>query len=408
MTSPDDRPVSLRWVALAAAALTLVTTSRVYLSLDIKGVAEPVPTLLASEALRWGLWLPVVPLVLAVDRRWGFARHAPWIAGAVHLAGAAAVLVVHSLVLAAAGQAAGWYFVVAGPTETFLILLVQDASTVVLVYGILLAVDHARRHLREGERRRVAQSRLEARLARERLRNLQMQLHPHFLFNALHAVGGLIREGDRATAVETVTELGELLRRALRHSDRQEVTLEEELDFLASYLRIQKARYGDGLETRLDADADTRASLVPHLILQPLVENAIKHGTSRADGPGTVTVRARSAGGRLVLEVEDDGPGWRDGAAEGGVPGMAPGPSSGPGGAPGDGIGLAADPEDTPGDGIGLAADPGDTPGDGIGLANTRARLGELYDDAYTLEFGPGEGGGGSRVRLDIPRRVAP
>jgi signal transduction histidine kinase len=344
------------WIVVAAlAGLSLVTTSRVYLSLTLKGVAEPLPTLLATELLRWGLWIPVVPLVVALDRRWGFGAAAMWPAVLLHLGAMGLVLVAHTVVTTTAGHAAGAYFILGSPDETFLVQLVHEGATVAVVYASVLGLHHVRLHLRDRDQRRTAQVHLEAMLARERLRNLQMQLHPHFLFNALHAVGGLLRDGDRDTAVETVSELGELLRRSLRRSEQAEVTVEEEVQFALSYLKIQQARYGPRLRVHTSVDEGARTVLVPHLALQPLVENAVAHGSAATEGSGTIEIAARIARGRLVMEVTDDGPGPPDERGE-----------------------------------------------EGIGLRNTRERLNELYDGDFTLCLEPVPRGG-TRARIEIP-----
>jgi signal transduction histidine kinase len=346
----------LWWLLAGAGALSLLTASRVYLSLSIKGMAEPVHAIAASEALRWCLWIPVVPLVLAIERRWGFAR-GPWstaIAG--HSAVAIGVLLTHTVVMTVAGSWAGWYFMLDTPRETLLVQLVHEGPAALLVYGAIVGAAHARRHVHERAAQALAHSSLEARLARERLRNLQMQLHPHFLFNTLHAVGGIIRDGDRNVAVETISDLGNLLRRSLEQADRQLVTLDEELDFIGAYLKIQKARYGSRLTVQVDADAQTRRALVPNLLLQPLVENAIRHGTSQMESGGTVTVRAGANDTRVVLEVCNDGPGIVD-----------------------------------------------DTVAEGIGLANTRERLAEIYGSAGSFRIEQLDHGGGTRVRIEIP-----
>ena len=307
------------WVLLGAAILTLLTTSRVILSLEIKGYGAPVPAILAGEALRWALWLPVLPLVLAAERRWGFATGSWSRAAALHVFGASAVLLTQSLVMTAAGRSAGWYFALDSARATFLIQVVHEAAATAIVYGAIVAYAQVRRHLGEREIRRAAHAGLETRLAEERLRVLQMQLHPHFLFNALHAIGGLVRDGDRATAVETVSDLGELLRRSLRYSERPLVTLEEELEFVTAYLKIQRARYGDRLAVSIRATPEARRTLVPTLIVQPLVENAIRHGTARAEAGGCVEICARCAGGRLEIEVRDDGPAPMEEAPEPGI-----------------------------------------------------------------------------------------
>lgn len=365
-------PVRAGWLLAGAAALALLTASRVYLSLALKDVAEPFGQILLGETLKWSLWFPVVPLIVAVDRRWGFGAMPAGVALALHAPMAVIVLAIHTLVMTLAGQAAGWYFALETARATVVIRLVHEGSTVLLVYAGVIALDHVRRHRLERERTRLAGSQLEAQLATERLRNLQAQLHPHFLFNALHAVAGLLRDGERERAVETVTELGDLLRTSLRQADRQLVRLAEELDFLEAYLDIQKARHGDRLEVVWDVDPTLASAQVPHLVLQPLVENAVRHGVERAllaDEPGAkgrIDVVARREDERLVLEVLDNGPGPGVGA-------------------------LGEEPD----------AEPDEEAG-GVGLANTRARLQALYGGAFRLEVSPREGGG-TRSRVVIP-----
>jgi two-component system, LytTR family, sensor kinase len=345
------------WVVVVTAILTLLTSSRVILSLEIKGYGAPIAAILAGEALRWALWLPVVPLVLAAERRSGFAAGSWPRAIAMHVVGATAVLLTQSLVMTLAGRSAGWYFALDSARATFLIQVVHEAAATAIVYGAIVAYAHVRRHLHEREARRAAHAGLETLLARERLRVLQMQLHPHFLFNALHAIGGLVRDGDRATAVETVSDLGELLRRSLRHSERSLVTLEEELEFVAAYLKIQQARYGDHLAVSIGATPEARRTLVPTLIVQPLVENAIRHGTARAEHGGRVEIRARCTNDRLEVEVRDDGP-----------------------------------------------APVEEAPEPGIGLGNTRARLRGTYGEDFGFTLARGQLGG-TVAMISIPLR---
>lgn len=307
------------WIFAGAALLTLLTASRVILSLEIKGYHEPLAAVFAGEALRWALWFPVIPVVLVLEQRWGFTRGFRARAAATHFLFASIVLLSHSLVMTVAGRSAGWYFALDSARATFLIQIVHEAAATAIVYGAIVGFVHFRRQSSENAARRAAHAGLEARLAEERLRVLQMQLHPHFLFNALHAIGGLVRDGDRDTAVATVSDLGELLRRSLHHSRRPFVTLQEELEFVAAYLKIQQARYGDRLAVSISATPEARRTLVPTLIVQPLVENAIRHGTARADGDGSVQVRARCTSGRLEIEVQDDGPSPVESEAEPGI-----------------------------------------------------------------------------------------
>jgi signal transduction histidine kinase len=226
-----------------------------------------------------------------------------------------------------------------------------------VIIGVWYAFDYYRRY-REREARA---SQLEAQLATSQLQALKMQLQPHFLFNTLHSVSMLnLTDADAANRV--LVKLSDLLRITLDNTGSQEVPLEEEIDFLDRYLEIESIRFQDRLEVRFLLDDDVQDTLVPNLALQPLVENAIRHGIAKSSTAGTIEVRAQSRDGTLVLEVVDDGPGLPDGwDAE----------------------------RDS-----------------GLGLRNTRARLERLYGPEHDLEFADAPDGG-TIARLTIPLRRA-
>jgi len=219
------------------------------------------------------------------------------------------------------------------------------------------------RRLRERERQAaqlaLKASRLETSLTRAHLEALRMQLNPHFLFNTLNAISVLAMKGERQAVVRTLTLLSDLLRVSLE-SGEQVVPLREEIALLQRYLEIERTRFRDRLEVQFDIEPATLDAEVPTLILQPLVENAIRHGISRSRNPGQVRVSARAKSGRLLLAVRDTGPGLQPGVA---------------------------------------------AAGNGIGLANTRARLEQLYggDHLMELENAPD---GGAQVRLELPLRA--
>ena len=204
---------------------------------------------------------------------------------------------------------------------------------------------------------------LQAQLADARLSALRMQLNPHFLFNTLHAISSLA-DDDPAGVQRVVARLSALLRRALEGTARQEVPLAEELSFLHDYLEIQRVRFGGALRVHERVDPAVRDALVPTLVLQPLVENAVEHGVGPA-GKGTITLSARLDGEALVLGVQDDGPGL--------------GASNGAASAKGRG---------------------------GIGLQNTRARLAALYGEDGRLDLVEPEAGG-LLVALTLPYHTA-
>jgi two-component sensor histidine kinase len=213
-----------------------------------------------------------------------------------------------------------------------------------------------------GERERQALA-LKASLSEARLATLRHQLSPHFLFNALNTVSMLIRQERSDDALTMMAEFAGLLRDLLREAPDHEVSLEEELDFVRRYLEVERLRFPDRLEVRIDANGSMARARVPSLILQPLVENAVRHGIARRAAAGRIAVTARAAGDTLELSVEDDGPGFLQGTDS-------------------------------------------ETSG-GVGLSNVRARLAQLYGatSGLTLASVP-TGGVNATVRL--PLRLVP
>jgi len=244
----------------------------------------------------------------------------------------------------------------------------------VIWFAAIVAALHLSYALAEARARELRAARVESSLARTQLRNLRLQLQPHFLFNALHTISAAMYE-DPAAADEMLEQLAELLRSSLRTVQSDEVPLAEELALLERYLAIQRARFGDRLAVSIEIEEGAALFLVPSMSLQPLVENAIRHGNAERLGHGAVTVRATTAAGRLVLEVEDDG-----NAAD--LPAAAPAP-----------------PRQRRGT---LAQRDGDA---GLGLAATAERLQLLYGEAQTLTAGRRVDGCGFLVRITLPRR---
>ncbi len=244
--------------------------------------------------------------------------------------------------------------------EAFQPLLVKTWHFNLLIYWVIVAVSFAFDYYRKYRERELRTVELEKRLAQARLQALQMQLNPHFLFNSLHSISALMHQ-DVEAADRMITRLSDLLRAALESSDTQEVTLREELEFLRRYLDIEQIRFGSRLTVKMDVAPDTLDAEVPNLLLQPLVENAIRHGIEPHAKPGRIELRAAREAGSLLLDVCDNGNGL---------------PSNGP------------------------------APEEGVGLSNTRARLKTMYGDAHGFEL-RNEPAGGLRVRLKVPFRTA-
>jgi Putative regulator of cell autolysis len=201
---------------------------------------------------------------------------------------------------------------------------------------------------------------LEARLIETELKALRQQMHPHFLFNTMNTIAVLVREGRNEDAVNLLARLSSLLRMSLDNTGVPEVTLQQELEFLAHYIEIQKARFSDRLNVRMEIDPQALPARIPNLILQPIVENAILHGIAPKSEPGHVDVTAKVEGDRLRLEVKDDGPGIVNGSGR---------------------------------------------TKEGVGLANTRERLAKIYGarTQLTLESEPGCG---VLVQIVLPYRT--
>ena len=226
-------------------------------------------------------------------------------------------------------------------------------------YSLIVAVMQAASYYGKFRESEVQSSQLESQLARAQLHALKMQLEPHFIFNVLNSIASLSRS-DPAASEKMTLQLADLLRISLRSSHVQEVPLRRELDFLEAYLRIQQTRFRDRLSVRFQVEPAALDAAVPHLILQPLVENAIRHGISSRIDAGRIEVWARQRGPWLALQISDDGAGLPSGHRER----------------------LSG----------------------GVGLRNTRARLRQLYGDNYEFlcENAPD---GGCRVKLAVPYR---
>jgi LytS/YehU family sensor histidine kinase len=228
------------------------------------------------------------------------------------------------------------------------------------VYFALVGIEHALAYMAQARERETQAARLTAQLAEAQLGALRMQLNPHFLFNSLNAITVLVRDQNTAAASRMLELLSDVLRQVLRAEASHETALSTELDFLERYLAIEQVRFSDRLRPRIEVGAAIRRALAPQLILQPLVENALRHGIARRADAGLLEVAARREGDTLVLTVRDDGPG----------------------------LDKALDP----------GLDPAATAG--VGLANTRARLAALYGDRASLEIANAAGGVVATIRL--------
>lgn len=320
------------------------------------------PRYVIWQLVGWYFWIPVTPFILLLGRRVPVGLGRNWIGILVHVVVASLL----SLFFAA------WNTLFArpiAPRETvyeldpsyfFNSFVLQRFHTSLLTYVVILGAGYGIAFYRQHRKRELQASQLQAQLAQAQLQALKMQLHPHFLFNTLNGISMLVRKGGQKEAVKMLAGLSDLLRLALENAGTQVVTLKQELDFLERYLELQRIRFRDRLTVKLVVSPDTLSAEIPNLILQPIVENAIRHGVDRQSGAGLVEIRARREDGCLRLEVRDNGPGFS-----------------------------------------GTVRTRGN---EGVGLTNTRQRLERLYGENYLFEIGDAPGGG-VRAVLEIPYR---
>jgi len=305
---------------------------------------------------QWYLWGLLSPFIIGADRRLGLSQATLRRRLLTHLV----LGVVFTGIYIALSMLADRLLYGRMPDLT-LALVANRFQWNILFYALIPGVYVAFDYYRASREREVQASRLEQRLSEARLQALKAQLHPHFLFNTLNAISAFM-EKDPKTARRMTAHLGDLLRLSLDHAHTQEVTLAEELAFLDHYLAIERIRFEDRLRVCLDVAPETLEARVPSLLLQPLVENAVRHGITPRAAAGHITLRAYRDEDRLRLQIIDDGLGLPEGWTNGAT--------------------------------------------DGVGLANTRERLIHLYDGRhhFALENAPG---GGTLVDIALPFHVA-
>jgi two-component system LytT family sensor kinase len=307
----------------------------------------PVYRAFLAEAPQWYSWALLTPLIFTLGERFPLRTRPRFRNVIIH----AAVSVILSLLVAMADAAVniqirpsgvgllastGRWFLGGLPTTTF------------VYFAIILLSDAVESATRLRER--------ETELRDVQLAALRMQLQPHFLFNSLNAIMALVRDQETAQAVRAVSLLSEVLRTTVNVGDAHSTTLRQELDFVRSYLEIERVRFGDRLRVTMDVPEDLLSTAVPIFVLQPFVENALKHGILRDRGGNEIAIRARNENGALLLTVRDDGRGLVNEVSV------------------------------------------------GVGIANAQARLERMYGRAASLNLRNGNPGVEVQIRLPRPR----
>jgi two-component system LytT family sensor kinase len=276
-----------------------------------------------TELASWLPWALATPFVIALARKYDIIRRVTIETTWVHLLAFSVISLLAEVWFVALQVLFNPWEYPQQPTFTGALRasLLFQVLTYLIVYVLILTVTYVM-DARERMARQVTETaRLNEELSKSQLAALRQQIEPHFMFNTLHSITGLVRDHENDAAVSMIVGLSEFLRRALEDSHRSQVTLAEEVEYLQRYLEIQKVRFGERLQVSMDIPAELLGTQVPNLLLQPLVENAIKHGIARRAAGGAVRITGESLNGNLRLRVYNDGadsPADRQ-AARGGV-----------------------------------------------------------------------------------------
>ena len=311
MMGTGTRVRSTRWLWIAAiwCAGGLFDASQTVLIMHAEGRHRPWLPLFATELASWLPWALTTPLIVGLARRYPVIRDVRVRAVVVHLAAFAALTAITEAWSA-------WLQVLVNPwgnrqwptfLDTFSTTLVFQALTFLVVYALILTVTYLVDARERIARQMTETARLNEELSRAQLAALRSQMEPHFVYNTLNSIAGLVRDQRNDAAVGMIVGLSEFLRRASEDSHRPQVTLAEEVEYLQRYLDLQKARFGDRLQVSVDIPAELLRARVPNLLLQPLVENAIKHGIAKRVAGGSVRVAGACHSGSLRLSVYNDG-----------------------------------------------------------------------------------------------------
>lgn len=315
--APRDRR---RWfwaVVLAATALGAASALQTYHAYRMRGIPADVVEIAAYTVPDWFLWAALTPLILALGRRFPLSRPRLWRSAGVHLI--VGLLVSFVELLASTGVIA---LTVGLPEEAptlwkyYGLVLGFWVVPSFVVYTGILAAGQAYAYYRKYREAEVRAAELSSQLSRARLRSLAWHLRPHFFFNALHAIGVLVRKGERDRALGLVTGLGDLLRHALEHREEM-VPLEEEVAFIRRYLEVESVRFGRRLEVSWEVTSEAATARVPSLVLQPLVEDAVRNGLDGSAPHTGLVLAGRRVDGWLEVEVRAEGGRARAGSATG-------------------------------------------------------------------------------------------
>jgi two-component system LytT family sensor kinase len=358
-------PVAKRWWWMGSLwlGLGILNATQTVVGMRSEGMQHAWGRLFFMLVLSWLIWLPATPLIQWLGNRFPPIHWHPISTWLIHLAACTGIGLTYSLwtawlreVLHPWGDSVKHASVPAVAVDVFC----YEYHLFLILYAAILTIYYYLDSRKRLALRETEAARLNEELSKAQLNALRHQLEPHFLFNTLNAIAGLVRESRNGDAVNMIVGLSDLLRRVLEGSARQEVALGEEMELLEKYLDIQKMRFADRLQVAVDIPGELLAVQVPSLILQPMVENAIQHGIGRRVEGGVIRITASRVDGRLTLNIYNNGPslpeGWQQSNA-------------------------------------------------GIGIANVRTRLRGLYGSSCVLDIRNHQIGG-VEVLLSFPGRT--
>ena len=348
------------WLAVIWFGLALFDATQNVFVMRAEGMHHHWGRLFFTLLISWLPWILATPLVLRLTRRYPPAQWKRFSTWAVHLAACGSIGVVQAAWVAMWEDWLNPWALTPGPDpfpQLWLHKFSYGLLSSLVLYGLILLVDHVLDSREQLARHQTETARLNEQLSKAQLSALRRQIEPHFLFNTLNAIAGLVREKRNDEAVNMIVRLSDFLRRVVEDSGRQQVPLGEELEFTQKYLDIQKARFAERLQFSVDVPQELLPAQVPSLILQPMVENAVKHGIARRVQGGAIRITASRANGTLTMRVYNDGPslpvGW-------------------------------------------------ETSQSGIGILNVRTRLQSLYGDQFELSM-RNQQPGGVEVTVSVP-----
>jgi signal transduction histidine kinase len=301
-----------QWIAVIWGGIGLFDATQNVFVMRAEGMHHAWLRLFFTLFFSWVPFALATPAVFRLARRFPAAQWKRASTWAVHLSAAVTLGIVHAGWIALWERTLNPWMLDPVPTafpDLWLHKFLNGLLSYVILYGLILLVAHIQESREKLAFQHTETARLNERLSKAQLSALRRQIEPHFLFNTLNAIAGLVREGKNDAAVNMIAGLSEFLRRVVADSDRQQVPLAEELEFAQKYLDIQKARFAERLQFSIDVPPELLSAQVPSLILQPMVENAVKHGIAQRVSGGAIRIAATRSNGTLRLSVYNDGPG---------------------------------------------------------------------------------------------------